>query len=296
MKPSREDFLAYAEASAKSFVSRKLSTLPPEIREECIQEALLRAVTVYDDKLEANEPWKGYCWRHATGAVLDYLRNGESFEENQWSLQDSATAINQRVTDSNEDGTENIDVSQLAGRYGVAEESDPCAPAINWPLMERLAREDKSVKILGKYLLGFRLEEISHEFELTGERIGQMLGDIIERIRKPSKKDLLYPHFVQLLYALGITHLDMKIEDQGVGWSFEPVDLFKEYEETQDPQMGFNLGEPQKPPKRNKDVECVYEPEPDEEMTPEQLWRIGWVHASMGLRRITNTKAVNGKQ
>lgn len=241
-KPSLDEFLKYAERTAKSFIAKKYSSIPFEIKEECVQEAMVRVLDVYKNKLDEDRKWKGYCGTHAIGAVQDYLRKGSSFEEDKWSLQADSASVNKRLSTTNYATSEVEEVSGVLGRNGVFNDHESEEYQINWGLLSRLASKDNNVKILAKHLLGFKNEEIKKEFGLTGERIGQIIADMFERIKSPSKLDLLYSQFRQLLFSLGMpSHLDYEFKDEGVGWSFEPVDLFENYSQSEEQPQSENL-------------------------------------------------------
>lgn len=80
--PTLEEVLKYADERVELQIYRKASLLPLEQKEEIRQSARIRIWRIYD-KIDPEKGWKAYVQQHARGAVLDYIRWGNGFEESE---------------------------------------------------------------------------------------------------------------------------------------------------------------------------------------------------------------------
>ena len=247
VKPDLKEVLAYAEEQIKYYVRKFARDIPEEQKEEMAQDCRLRILNAYET-IEADKGWKTFVQTHCFGAVQDYLRRGRGFSEEKWSLKEEregSEAITQRLDYSDHDDDTPLDVDAIVG---LEQEAAPIVDdvlEINWDLIARLCRVDHDLHIFVRHeLLGYPLTELTGQFGVTRERLGQRLAAFIELFDDP--KQVENPWINQIIFALGLSEkFGIKKEDLGIGWTFIPIDLRK-FEETsiddRGRQLGFNIG------------------------------------------------------
>lgn len=237
-KPSREDVIKLAYSTAEKYISRRWRSLPKEQADEAIQNAAIRAHLRYDE-LNFDENWQSLIKKNARGAVLDYVRSGEGFEESELKssqdqkdlddAQERATAnvraLSSRVDMALDDDGQFADVEQIAGLYGVFSEIDSENGKINWPLVSRLASQHFEVLIVGMLMLGFYPGEVAERLDISRERILQIAGGFIDSLDAIEN----YGHYAteQIIFAFGLSeYFHQKSIDNGYGWDFRVINLF----------------------------------------------------------------------
>lgn len=211
-KPTREEVLAYTEKVFNHFMGKRwLRSSPPEQREEMLQEAFIRVLNKYDE-FEVDRSWKSLVSSHARGAILDYLKAGNGFEESRWSLQKPddvgsvhAGKLQTRIALENCEG-EDSDVDEVAGRFGVFQQMRG-EIQINWDLLAKLCAGDSELKVFAWWLRGFTYEEIGAAIGVKTARVGQIVGEVINRFDDPTWSSNGEAWLRQISYALGISEL-----------------------------------------------------------------------------------------
>jgi len=243
-KPTLDEVLAYAEPNIKNFISKEAKGLPFEQIEEILQEGFVRIIKAYEG-LDPKMGWKAFVYKHARGAVLDYLKGGHGFTEERWSIAKpeehnsrNVSKIRSRLGLVNEKG-EDMSVDFVLGMNGEFDEFVDKLK-INWDLVSRLASNDIGVNVFSRYIQGFSIEEISHRLRLSRARIGQILDEFISRFDDPNWN--WNPRFQQICFAFGLSELlCYPPDDNGKGWSFVPVNIFDTtpLPPEEDPQLSF---------------------------------------------------------
>lgn len=245
-KPTREDVIKLAYATAEKFIGRRWRSLPREQADEAKQNAAIRANNKYE-ALNFEDNWESLIKKNARGAVLDYIRGGEGFEESELKSSNEPEEISQTVSTSNvkalssrvdmaldEDG-QFADVEQIAGLYGVFNEMETMEGKINWPLVSRLASEHFEVLVVGMLMLGFYPQEVAEKLDISRERILQVAGGFLEGL--DSVENYGRRSTEQIIFAFGLSeYFHQRSIDNGYGWDFKKyIDLFnpKGIEESQ---------------------------------------------------------------
>lgn len=234
-KPSMEEVLKYGRKATASYLRSYAAKLPKEQRDDIMQEASVRLIRAYE-QMDPDRGIKAFCQRHCMGAVLDYIRGGDGFEEAGGSKpkpQDdddpkpefSPQRLRYRTEVLSDEGTP-LDVEAVAGIFGIFADNEEPLLKPNWPLLSRLAGKNRDVHLVCKVLLGFDQEEIASQFDkgITRERLSQRLYEFFEHLDSP----LTFGHkeTEQIIYALGLCdYFHMPNTDNGYGWDFEPFDL-----------------------------------------------------------------------
>ncbi len=234
VKPTIEEVIKYATPLIHKFIGASASDLPREQKEEITQQAMLRLWKAYAD-LNADDGWKSFVYNHCRGAVLDYLKFGNGFQESKWSLHHDAKKktpkLSKRVQPSDtDDESPELQLDRIAGAHGIFSELDPDKIEIKWHLLARMASQDEHLHAFAKYLRGLSVEEMAPVFGLCRTRVSQMVQAFIDRFDDPEHSDCVW--FKQCCYALGISkQLGMTDEPARypngnfVGFNLKPVDL-----------------------------------------------------------------------
>lgn len=250
-KPSMDDVLKYAKPLIHKFIGEHACDVPTEQKEEIFQEANLRVIEAYAD-LDADKGWKSFVYNHCRGAVLDYLKAGEGFQEQRWSIAKEEEhgsrhvfKIRDRLNNSNHDNEE-IDIDHVLGANGIFSSIDFDIVAIDWNLVAKMASSDEALHVFAKYLRGFTIEELVNVFSVSRSRIQQLLAEFINRFDDPSY--IHSPWFSQCIWALGLArHFGIADRDQSlvfgmiIGHSLIPVNLDSQepFDEVEHVQMSF---------------------------------------------------------
>lgn len=235
-KPTIEAVLAYVRPLTLKFIAQFARDLPEEQREEIEQSVNLKVIQAYKG-LDPDAGWKSYAWNLARGAVLDYKKHGQGFQESRWSIakeeaHDSihATKIRERVFHGPPGLEDMPDLEAVLGRSGVFSETEIDTIRIRWDLVARLARRDDELHAFAKWIRGYELEEMAPHFGLSRARIGQLIQQFIDRLDTPSEMDS--PWNRQIAFSLGIArHFGVPDCDQArlylypIGNDLDPVDL-----------------------------------------------------------------------
>ncbi len=240
-KPSLIVVCEYAKPLVRKFMGKYCPDMPKEQKEEIMQNAYMRLCEAYPN-LDADRGWKAFTYLHARGAVLDYMKSGTGFQEDKWSLneeqledgdpkksQTTVPKMRERIFLSNTDG-ESIDIDTVLGQSGIYNEMDLNRINIKWDLVARLASENDNLHVFAKWLKGSNLDEISHVFNVSAGRIGQMIKEFIYRLDEGSVTES--PTMCQTIYALGLSRYygipdsdQSKIYGMAIGTDLAPVDL-----------------------------------------------------------------------
>jgi DNA-directed RNA polymerase specialized sigma24 family protein len=266
-KPTLDTVLAYAQDQVNHYLGKHGRDLPHEQKEEVEQIAMTRVIEAYP-RIDPTRGWKSFIQWHASGAVLDYIRDGRGFEESGWDEKDPDAAdaetgaapdaapiepqqqkrpvLRHRVSEVGGRGGEGdalVNVEDIAAIYGVAIAADGDDALIqpNWDLVARLARADEDVHLIAKLLMGCTQTELQEDFGVSRERLHQRINEFFDRLDSP--KHIYDVTVNQIIFAFGMGDLfHMDARDNGWGWDLEPVDLYSQ-RSVRDarPQLGFNF-------------------------------------------------------
>jgi len=223
---------------------------------------IVEAYDAWESAASIDKPaWKSFVQTHCRGAVLDYIRDGAGFEEsyleddeaedeaenaapileNELTAEDAEPEVaavtdvgvkrrprprlKYRMSPIDQEQDHPLDVEEVVALYG--EPPDEIASIIKprWDLVARLARHRPDIHLVAKILMGFTQAHESENFNVSRERLSQRISEFFARLDSPEYYH--DPMTKQLIYALGMCeYYGMKDEDQGLGWEWEPVDLF----------------------------------------------------------------------
>lgn len=238
-KPSLEEVLRYAKGNIMRFLGQYAADLPQEHKEEIEQTVYLRLIRAYEG-LDADAGWKSFVFNHCRGGVLDYVKFGKGFEESKWSIQKEETNESKHVhkirtrmqeafgwqNDQESEGVEEVLNSLRLGDEWSPEES----VSIRWRLVSQMAAQDINIHAFAKYLIGFSIEDISKNFNVSKARVSQLIQEFLDRFDSPKLSN--DPWLMQTIYAFGLCkHFEIEDCDQSevfgynIGWSNESVDL-----------------------------------------------------------------------
>ena len=189
------------------------------------QVARMRVFEAYT-RIESGKGWKSFIQRHCRGAILDYLRGGEGFEEsNRLKItKKNHGRLRKRVQKVTDDG-DDISVEALLGMFGVySEQGSDNILDIRWELVARMARVDTDIHLVAKLCLGFTQTELSSMFQVSRERLTQRLQRFCKDLESP---EMIHSKWTaQTIYAFGLSeHFNERAQDLGFGWEYDPVDL-----------------------------------------------------------------------
>lgn len=235
-KPTIETVLAYVRPLTLKFIAQFARDLPEEQREEIEQSVNLKVIHAYKG-LDPDAGWKSYAWNLARGAVLDYKKHGQGFQESRWSIAKEeahgslhTTKIRERVFHGPPGLEDMPDLESVLGRSGVFSETEIDSINIRWELVARLASRDEELHAFAKWIRGHDFEEMAPHFGLSRARIGQLIQAFIDRLDTPSEMDK--PWNRQIAFSLGIArHFGIQDCDQArlyrfpIGNDLGPVDL-----------------------------------------------------------------------
>lgn len=244
-KPTREEVVKYAKPLARKFIARFASDLPHEQKQEVEQNAYARVLKAYDG-IEADRGWKSFVHNHCRGAVLDYLRFGEGYAEERWTIaktektgSQNAGKIRDRITTYSAEDDEDGDFEAMLGKNGAVSPFGGSSPndaektevTIKWDLVSRMASTDPHLLVFAKWLRGFQFDELAFIFDLSKARIGQIIDDFGKRLDDGTLAK--NPWVCQAVYAFGLcTKFGLPDVDQSqifgltsIGNNADPVDL-----------------------------------------------------------------------
>lgn len=231
-KPSLEEVVAYANQTI-SFHVRKLAwSLPLEQQEEIKQNAMVRVLEAFQ-RLDQDKKWKAYIQNHCKGAVLDYIRGGDGFEETGWAASDDSAVepatgnrLRHRVEITKDEDGEPMGVDETAGLFGIFTEIEPSHFRPNWELLSRMSGVDQDVHLIAKLLLGFDQTEIAENYEkgITRERLSQKVDEFFAKLDAP---EFIGNQWIeQTIFALGLCeYYRIPARDNGQGWNYPPFNL-----------------------------------------------------------------------
>ena len=239
-KPTLEEVLKYAKPIIFQFIHKFAADSPDEHKEEIEQCAYVRIIEAYD-RLDVEKGWKSFIYTHAGGAVQDYKKFGKGFHEQRWSIAKTekpngrhSSKIRDRVTPTQtveDEEDELLDIDFILGGFGVFSEQTSTSKNIKWDLVARMASVDDVIHIFAKYLLGFKIEEISRFFGMSRSRTTQLIAAFVRRFDDPDIAEDTW--FMQTIFAFGLcSKLGLKEVDQSktmgfpYGWNLKPVDLY----------------------------------------------------------------------
>jgi hypothetical protein len=225
-QPSFEVVYEYARKSVDFFISKHAKGLNRELREECVQDAMLRTWRAFK-KLDETKAWKSFVQKHCCGAVLDFLKSAKSFEDGYGVKSDNPDALRTRVEGVGEGGAVNTN-------FNFSLEDGPNAPQVfspKWELVYRMSGKDLDLHIIAKILLGYTQDAIAIQMGLQSlgvkvsrERISQRLYEFFDRL--DSCEFMHDPWTMQCIFALGLSAQYREPEvDQGIGWDLKSFDL-----------------------------------------------------------------------
>lgn len=233
--PTLAEVLDYAQPQLRKIIGKKAKDLPEEQKREIEQEGFIRLIANYET-IDPTKGWKSFVYTHCHGAVLDYLKAGEGFEESRTSIRKTEPKgsknpdkIRDRVQLIDFDGHDaDIDVVLgNNGRYSKVYSSDV---TINWDLVSRMSSIDECLRAFAMHLRGHTIEQIAPTFGHCRARAGQLIQAFVARFDDPNQSNEIW--FKQTCFAFGLCKvLNMPDVDQSVvlgysvGWKLEPVDL-----------------------------------------------------------------------
>lgn len=232
-KPSLEVVLKYADDQfgiiCQRMTYKKADLVPYEHREEMMQRARIRIFRRYEI-LDPKLGWKSFVQHQIRGAILDFLRAGEGFQETKEFKDGRMNPLGSRVSTHSKDDDESIDIDRVLGVYVMLgqefELRDRDRVNINMHLLARLSRLSMGLHVfVRKVILETDLSELAPVFGVTRERLSQVFHEFMETLKDPkSKRD---PVICQIAFALGIAPMvEVPNFDNGSGHSFEPVDFY----------------------------------------------------------------------
>lgn len=231
-KPSLETIIEYAEQTISYHMRRMAWSLPEEHQEEIRQNAFLRVINAYQH-LDEQKKWKAFVQTHCKGAILDYVRGGDGFEETGWAASDDAAVepapgsrLRHRVEIATDEDGDALEVGEVAGIFGVFSEIDSIEFKPNWDLLSRMAGVDFDLHLIAKLLLGFDQTEIAERYEkgITRERLSQKVDEFFARLDSP---EFIGNRWIeQTIYALGLCeYYHIPNTDNGQGWNYQAFNL-----------------------------------------------------------------------
>lgn len=239
VKPTMEEMFRYAKPIIYKTIGKYSPEMPEEQKEETEQNAYLRLIEAYP-KVDPNAGWKSFVYNHSRGSVLDYLKSGEGFQEDSWSLKKEekhgAVHVNKmkhRLQIVSEDG-DDVETEAILGMNGKFTEMQLDYPNLKWDLLARMASHDRELHAFLKWLRGQRLEEIGRVIGVSRASVGQMIIGFVNRFDDPSFATELGKKFWfdQIIWCLGL-HRMFGLEDRDqsevcghpLGQTLDPVDL-----------------------------------------------------------------------
>ncbi|MFV8250230.1 hypothetical protein [Bdellovibrio bacteriovorus] len=240
-----DEAINIAYRMARKYAANRWRSLPAEQAEEAIQNAAISIYNKHSDIDFSDPRWRGLYRLKVEGAVKDYIRSGEGFEESilpskekpQEAQPEAGAApedegpshpvppLTTRVSLFIEGEDQEADIDQILGLHGLYEEQFNFRETINWDLVSRLASEHLGVHIFAKLFLGFYPEEVGQMLDISRERILQLVDEFIASL--DSDENYGNPLIDQIIYAFGWSeHFHMKHKDNGIGWNFKFIDLF----------------------------------------------------------------------
>lgn len=241
-KPTIQEVIDYARPIAGKLISEKAADAPREHKDEIEQCVMLRLIEAYPG-LDESKGWKSFVYNHTRGAILDYLKFGDGFAEQRWSLRDGepeegedpapvkVPKLTSRVElyrDGEKDDA--FDIDRALGQHSIFHELDVESPVIKWELLARLASKDEHLHAFAKYLRGISIEDMAPVFGVVRTRVSQMIQAFLDRFDDGEHAECQW--FMQTCYALGVSRL-LGMPDEPVrypsgnhvGFNLNPVDL-----------------------------------------------------------------------
>jgi RNA polymerase sigma factor (sigma-70 family) len=233
-RPSKDDIVKYAKKTVDYHLHKFAKNLPEEQKDEVRQEAMIRVLVAYEN-LDTEKSWKTYVQQHCKGAVLDYLRAGNGFEETGWIASDKSSVeptTGMRLTRrieivSGDDDSDALNAEDIAGLFGMFDEIEPNEFKPNFDLLFRMSGVDQEIHLITKLLLGFNQTELAEQYEkgITRERLSQKVDEFFKKLDAP---EFIGNRWIeQTIFALGLCeYYTMPNKDNGQGWEFHRFDLF----------------------------------------------------------------------
>lgn len=231
----KADVIKYAEPLIYKFILKYAPDIPLEHKKEIEQTAYLRLLEAFDG-IEPDRGWKSFTYNHCRGTVLDYLKFGNGFAEQKWSIRKDEgpnarhrNKIKDRVFLSDAAG-EDIDIEIALGANGIFSEQANHAIILNWPLISRMAFADEALHAFARHIRGDEMRDIARCFGVSMSKIGNLIAGFLSRFDDPALADDRW--FLQTCYAFGLCGtLGIPNVDQSsvcgfpVGWNLKPLDL-----------------------------------------------------------------------
>lgn len=248
--PTMDEVVAHAMKKADFHLSQLPKSIPPEQREDMRQNALMRVVEKYSE-IDPSKGWKTYVDTHCWGAIQDYQKAGKGFEEQKQTYKKAAEArkeerihlsngnsledfrpkvkqagmtyrIEVKETDVGGSDSDAMDVEEILGMNGKSYiDNNEFENKIKWDLVARMASVDHTIHLVAKVILDFDIAELANTFGVTRERLSQRFHAFLAEARSPfSARD---PWLNQALYAFGVGD---DIKDNGLGYEYQPIDLY----------------------------------------------------------------------
>jgi hypothetical protein len=128
--PSEAEVLEYVMEHAEFEIRKIAWYLPPEHKEEALQESLLRVVKALPRLDPSAGSWKAFMALQVTGAVKDYLRSGAGYRESAWvGPTDDAESSYGATESSNGDDAQSETDGPESDENAQGDDSSPaCAP------------------------------------------------------------------------------------------------------------------------------------------------------------------------
>jgi len=228
----------YAQRQISYYISKFASKHPPEHQQEMAQDALERVWKAYQ-KFDRPD-WKGFIQNHCRGAILDYIKMGRGFAEDNLTIKNPKPEVLQKyphmlryrqypgntITDD-EQVVENDPEIVVAKYYEIMAKREPekVDIVISWDVVAFMSAIDRDLHITAKLLLGFKLTELADIFGVRREHISQRFNAFIKRLDDP--KFIGDPWVENIIWALGLNEIYGVVErPRMITFHVEQIDLW----------------------------------------------------------------------
>lgn len=234
-KPTIDEVYLYSKPIIKSKIKKYAARHPQEIRDEIESSAYLRVCEAFH-RIEG-PVWKSFIYHNIEGAVLDYLKNGDGFEEQRSGIRDCATAMHTRIDCYDEDKKSIFD--------NICAADDKQEIFIDWDRLEKIVGLDFTFFAFAKWVRGYTLDEIGKQFGVSAVRISQWIEAFKEKLQTESFQHSQLGK--QIIDCLGLTEyfdtkLDSDLMQTKARVSLDDSKVFRRKKEEASPeQISFDL-------------------------------------------------------
>lgn len=217
-------------------MSKHAGEHPEEHRQEMEQDALERIWKAYQ-RIDRPD-WKGFIQNHCRGAILDYIKMGRGFAEENLTIKNPKEKVLEKYPNmlrhrqypgKTKEGKEmQNDPEIVAGQYyDLLTDHLPERPdiKIDWEMIALIAPLDRDLHITAKLLLGFKLTELAEIFNVKREHISQRFNVFIKRLDDPR---YIGDQWVEnIIWALGLNEVyGLEVPPREIKFHVEQVDLW----------------------------------------------------------------------